>query len=73
MLISRLKNTWSRLLLEPGRIREFLLVLPQGVLRPVETNGPAAMRGRDFVTPDDVKSIAELAVALGIILKRNIR
>ena len=29
----------------------------------------AAMRGRDFVTPDDVKSIAELAVAHRIILK----
>ena len=27
------------------------------------------MRGRDFVTPDDVKSIAELAVAHRIILK----
>ena len=29
----------------------------------------AAMRGRDFVTPDDVKSIAELAIAHRIILK----
>ena len=29
----------------------------------------AAMRGRDFVTPDDVKSIAELAVAHRLILK----
>ena len=29
----------------------------------------AAMRGRDFVTPDDVKAIAELAVAHRIILK----
>lgn len=29
----------------------------------------AAMRGRDFVTPDDVKSVAELAVAHRIILK----
>ena len=29
----------------------------------------AAMRGRDFVTPDDVKSIAELAIAHRLILK----
>ncbi|MEK9730536.1 MAG: MoxR family ATPase [Candidatus Poseidoniales archaeon] len=29
----------------------------------------AAMRGRDFVTPDDVKSVAELAIAHRIILK----
>ncbi|HJM55235.1 MAG TPA: MoxR family ATPase [Poseidonia sp.] len=29
----------------------------------------AALRGRDFVTPDDVKTIAELAVAHRIILK----
>ena len=29
----------------------------------------AAMRGRDFVTPDDVKSIANLAVAHRLILK----
>ncbi|MDC0056091.1 MoxR family ATPase [Deltaproteobacteria bacterium] len=29
----------------------------------------AAMRGRDFVTPDDIKSIAELAVAHRLILK----
>ena len=29
----------------------------------------AAMRGRDFVTPDDVKAIAELAIAHRIILK----
>jgi len=29
----------------------------------------AAMRGRDFVTPDDVKSIAELALAHRLILK----
>ena len=29
----------------------------------------AAMRGRDFVTPDDVKAIAELAVSHRIILK----
>ena len=29
----------------------------------------AAMRGRDFVTPDDVKSVAELAVAHRLILK----
>jgi MoxR-like ATPase len=27
------------------------------------------MRGRDFVTPDDVKAIAELAIAHRIILK----
>jgi MoxR-like ATPase len=27
------------------------------------------MRGRDFVTPDDVKSIANLAVAHRLILK----
>ena len=29
----------------------------------------AALRGRDFVTPDDIKSIAELAIAHRIILK----
>jgi len=29
----------------------------------------AAMRGRDFVTPDDVKSVAELAIAHRLILK----
>ena len=29
----------------------------------------AAMRGRDFVTPDDIKSVAELAIAHRIILK----
>ena len=29
----------------------------------------AALRGRDFVTPDDVKAIAELAIAHRIILK----
>ena len=29
----------------------------------------AALRGRDFVTPDDVKSSAELAIAHRIILK----
>jgi MoxR-like ATPase len=29
----------------------------------------AAMRGRDFVTPDDVKSVAILAVAHRLILK----
>jgi len=29
----------------------------------------AAMRGRDFVTPDDVKAVAELAIAHRIILK----
>tara|TARA_B110000881_G_scaffold62063_1_gene53613 strand:- start:1495 stop:2007 length:513 start_codon:yes stop_codon:yes gene_type:complete len=29
----------------------------------------AAMRGRDFVTPDDVKSIANLAIAHRLILK----
>ena len=29
----------------------------------------AAMRGRDFVTPDDIKSIAELAIAHRLILK----
>jgi MoxR-like ATPase len=29
----------------------------------------AAMRGRDFVTPDDVKAIAELAIAHRMILK----
>jgi MoxR-like ATPase len=27
------------------------------------------MRGRDFVTPDDVKSVAELAIAHRLILK----
>ena len=29
----------------------------------------AALRGRDFVTPDDIKSVAELAIAHRIILK----
>ena len=29
----------------------------------------AAMRGRDFVTPDDIKSVAELAIAHRLILK----
>ena len=29
----------------------------------------AAMRGRDFVTPDDIKAVAELAIAHRIILK----
>ena len=29
----------------------------------------AALRGRDFVTPDDIKTIAELAIAHRIILK----
>ena len=27
------------------------------------------MRGRDFVTPDDVKTVAELAIAHRIVLK----
>ena len=29
----------------------------------------AALRGRDFVTPDDIKTVAELAIAHRIILK----
>ena len=29
----------------------------------------AALRGRDFVTPDDIRSVAELAIAHRIILK----
>ena len=38
--------------------------------KPSRTSRAAsAMRGRDFVTPDDVKTVAELAIAHGIILK----
>lgn len=57
-----------------ARTREDARVLvgssPRGSQALLKTSrAAAAMRGRDFVTPDDVKSIAELAVAHRLILK----
>lgn len=57
-----------------ARTREDARVLvgssPRGSQALLKTaRAAAAMRGRDFVTPDDVKSIAELAVAHRLILK----
>ena len=43
---------------------------PRGSQALLKTSrGAAAMRGRDFITPDDVKAVAELALAHRIILK----
>jgi MoxR-like ATPase len=43
---------------------------PRGSQALLKTSrGAAAMRGRDFITPDDIKSIAELALAHRLILK----
>ena len=43
---------------------------PRGTQAMLNTSrAAAALRGRDFVTPDDVKAIAELAIAHRIILK----
>ena len=43
---------------------------PRGSLALLKTSrSAAAMRGRDFVTPDDVKSVAILAIAHRLILK----
>ena len=42
---------------------------PRGSQALLKTSRSAAMRGRDFVTPDDVKSVATLAVAHRLILK----
>jgi MoxR-like ATPase len=43
------------------------LVVPQALLK--TSRAAAAHRGRDYVTPDDVKANAELAIAHLIILK----
>jgi len=43
---------------------------PRGSQALLKTSrGAAAMRGRDFITPDDIKTIAELALAHRLILK----
>ena len=43
---------------------------PRGSQALLKTSrGAAAMRGRDFITPDDVKAVAELALAHRLILK----
>ena len=43
---------------------------PRGSQALLKTSrGAAAMRGRDFITPDDIKAVAELALAHRLILK----